>query len=142
MNKNLLSLMALFVAQQICTEAPSISIKNIAGTPHHVTLKLNDGTKLEIELARGEETKVGSQISLGDPKKSKSYFVKKITAINKENGQKRSYKLSPKEQKQGLSVTIGETTEEVYVPAPFASEFNSLASADKQVAMVPVIRIS
>lgn len=134
--------MALFAAQQICAEAPSISIKNITKSPYFVTLKLNDGTKLEIELAKGESTKAGSQIALGDQKKTKSYFVKKITALNKDNGQKRSYKLSPKQQKQGLSVTIGETTEEVYVPAPFASEFNSLVSADIQAVMVPVISVS
>ncbi len=160
MNKNILSILIIFAVQQalaktsidnniqgfagdsLAAAKKSILIKNITNSPYHVTLKLTDGTKLEAELGKNEETKVASQLSLGDPKKTKSYFVQKITAINKDNGQKRSYKLSSKEQKQGLAVTIGEKTEEVYEIQPFASEFNSLASGDKKIVMVPDIRVA
>jgi hypothetical protein len=142
MKMHLLYILTPLVVAQLVAEEPSITIKNIAGSSHHIVLKLDSGEKLDIDLAGGQETKVPTQVVIGDPKKKSSSFVRKISAVNKESGQKRSYELKKNEKKQGLTVTVGEKTEEIYVPAPFASEFGGVASAEKKTAMVPDIRVS
>lgn len=112
---------------------PSLLIKNISNSPMKISLKLDDSSKLYLEIPKQGEERVAAEFCIKGSKQKLS--VQKISATNLISGQKRSYTIKPSEKNKDLTITIGERAEEVGVPHAF--EY-----IDTKVEMIPDIRVS